>query len=286
MGAPLRSGSAPKESPLRVLIADDEPHARRTLRRLLELDDEVVVVGEGSGPETPGLVLAQRPDVLLLDVQMPEMSGFEVLEAIPPEAMPLVIFVTAHDEFAVRAFEERAIDYLLKPFSNRRFYDSMRRVKDLIRTREANVAQRRLLAFLATRSSADSAGSSDDATTDAAAVGTGTGSPDRIAVRDGGRTVVFKAMEISWIGASGPYADVHGKRGTEIVRISLAALEKRLDPARFFRIHRSAIVNLDQVVELRHISHGDYSVLLRDGTALKMSRSRREELELRLGFST
>lgn len=265
-----------------VVIADDEPLARRTLRRLLQVDDEMSVIGEAAGPDTPGLVLERRPDVLLLDVQMPEMSGFEVLEAIPRAAMPLVVFITAHDEFAVRAFEERALDYLLKPFSNRRFYDAMQRVKDVVRSRELEAAQRRLLAFLASRPVAEERARADGAAL-AAEPGRG-GAEDRIAIREGSRTVVFRSSDIAWIGASGPYVDVHGRRGTEVVRVSLTALEERLDSRRFFRIHRSAIVNLDHVIELRHVSHGDYAVLLRDGTTLKLSRSRREELELRLGF--
>jgi two-component system LytT family response regulator len=269
---------------IRVLIADDEPLARQTLRRLLDADDEVSIVGESAGPETAALVLAHRPDVLLLDVQMPEMSGFEVLDAIPRDALPLVIFITAHSEFAVRAFEEQALDYLLKPFSNRRFYDAIRRVKDLLRTRDAEDAQQRLLAFLVSRPGQPAPSDAQSA----ALIGVeSAGAPaDRIALREGGRTLVFRASDIIWIGASGPYADVHSRRGTELVRISLAALEARLDPARFFRIHRSTIVNLDHVIELRHVSHGDYAVLLRDGTTLKGSRARREELELRLGFAT
>jgi two-component system LytT family response regulator len=264
----------------RVVLVDDEPIARRTIQHLLALDDEITVVGESAGPGAAELVVAQRPDLLLLDIQMPEQSGFEVLEAIPPRAMPLVIFITAHDEFAVRAFEERALDYLLKPFSNRRFNEAIRRAKEVLRTRDAEAAQRRLLAFLAGRSG----GGAVSEPTGVLPAETGAGTGARIAVREGGRTVVFRADDVTWIGAAGPYAEVHGRRGTQLVRVSLAALEARLDASRFFRIHRSAIVNLNQVLELRHLSHGDYAVLLRDNTTLKLSRSRREELELRLGL--
>lgn len=264
---------------IRTLIIDDEPLARGALRRLLEPDPTIELVAETSGARAPEVIRETRPDLILLDIQMPGMNGFDVLQALDPEEIPMVVFVTAYDEHALRAFELRALDYVVKPFSDRRLLEAMARAKDMIRRRETDAAQRRLLQLLRARlTRAESA----DAY---AEVRTGGGSREpRFAVRDGGRILMLQPSEIVWIEASGSYCRIHFAEHSELVRATLGALEEQLDPDRFFRIHRSAIVALDRVKEVRHESHGDYLVQLRDGTELRLTRSRKEEFELRVGL--
>jgi len=264
---------------VRVLIVDDEPRARRTLRRLLEMDDEVEVVGECFGEETPTVIAELEPDLLFLDVQMPRMTGLEVLDALDATRMPLVVFTTAYDEYALEAFEHAAVDYLLKPFSNRRFFQALVRAKETLRREETEVAQRRLLGLL-TRRLGRTEGDAPPGDL-GPAPGTDAG-PDRLVLRDSGRLLVFPVREILWIEARGPYVRLHLEAGESLVRESLGGVEARLDPERFFRIHRSIIVNVDRVREVRPLTHGDCAVVLETGTELKLSRTRRDEFELRL----
>ena len=265
---------------IRALIVDDELLARRTVRRLLDYDPDVTVVGECFGAETPETIRRLRPDLIFLDIRMPEMDGLEILAELEPETLPLVIFVTAYDDYALDAFELHALDYLVKPFSDRRLIEALARAKDQIRRRETESAQRRLVQLLQSRlERAENAGPDREAPPTAGAPG------GRLALRDGGRILFFRSEEVVWIEADGSYVKLHHQEGSTLVRTTLSALEEQLDPDRFYRIHRSAIVSLDHVKETRHESHGDYIVVLRDGTELRLTRSRRAAFELQLGLS-
>lgn len=248
----------PEPPGIRTLVVDDEPVARRTLRRLLEPDPEIELVGEAAGSAAPGLILETRPDLLFLDVQMPGMNGFEVLEAVAERHIPLVVFVTAYDTYAVRAFELRAVDYLLKPFTDARFGEALARAKQTIRAAETGRVFHRIREVVA-------------------------GHRARLALKTEGRTTLLDVGAIDWIEAVGSSVRIHAGPNRSMLRTTLAELEASLDPARFFRIHRSAIVNLDRVKHFEHWSHGDYLVVLANGTELRLSRSRKPALEELLG---
>ncbi|MGH7517162.1 MAG: LytR/AlgR family response regulator transcription factor [Gemmatimonadales bacterium] len=262
---------------IRTAIVEDEAVARRTLRRLLEQDPDVELVGEASGTVAPRLILETRPDLVFLDVQMPGMSGLDVLAAVQDRHVPLVVFVTAHDEYAVQAFELRALDYLLKPFTDDRFREALARAKASIRQAETLRVVGRIREVVAGREHqrAD-LGPLEPAPPSA-------GYRSRIGVRAEGRTTLLEVGEVDWIEAVGSNVRVYAGRTRAMVRTALAELEASLDPRRFFRIHRSAIVNLERVKHLEHWSHGDYLVVLTDGTELRLSRLRRHALEEVLG---
>jgi two-component system, LytTR family, response regulator len=244
--------------PLRVLIADDEPLARHALRLLLADDGEVAVVGECSGADGAATVERTRPEILFLDIRMPEVDGFDLLEQIGIERAPVVVFVTAHADHALRAFDVHAIDYVLKPVGDARFAAALARAKTLARMRRAgDRADPRLGALLREHSRATR----------------------RILVRDRDRTRVIDAATIDWIEAADYYAEIHVGSETHLLRETLTELEQRLDPARFFRVHRSAIVNLERVREIRPLLHGDRELLLAGGARVRLSRTRREEFE-------
>ncbi|MGH7553814.1 MAG: LytR/AlgR family response regulator transcription factor [Longimicrobiales bacterium] len=263
---------------VRALIVEDEPVARRTLRRLLVEDEEVEVVGETAGRETVRRIRELEPDLILLDVQMPELNGFEVLDALESEHSPLVIFVTAFDEYAVKAFELRALDYLLKPFSDERFRNALELAKGIVLRGEVDRVRRRLAAFLATRGGVAPAGEIDrrDATPSAEY-------RDRIAIKSDGRITLVRVEDIDWLEATGSYVRVYSGGTSHLVRGALRELAASLDPRLFFRIHRSAVINLDRIAALQHWSHGDYLVVLKDGTELRLTRSRRQALEAIVG---
>jgi two-component system LytT family response regulator len=245
---------------IRVLIVDDEAPARAKLRRFLAADPEVEVVGEaGSGTEAVEAVRALAPDVVFLDIQMPGLDGFGVVAALEGEPLPQVVFVTAYDEFAVKAFEVHAVDYLLKPFGPDRFARALTRVKERVRARRDDGLDRRLRTVLA-------------------AVTRRPTYLERILVPDGGKSVLLEVSRIDWIEAEGNHVRLHVGTASHLVRATLAALEERLDPARFLRIHRSRIVNADRIREVHPWSHGDQLVALRDGTELIMSRRYRDRL--------
>ncbi|HEU5217010.1 MAG TPA: LytTR family DNA-binding domain-containing protein [Gemmatimonadales bacterium] len=235
--------------PYRVVVVDDEPLARTGVAALVRADPELTVVGEcGDGASAVETIRRLRPDLLLLDVQMPELDGFEVLQRLDPHALPAVIFITAYDQFAVGAFDVQAVDYLVKPFDDARFAAAIARAKAAIR----------------------SAGSPSD------------GWISRIVVKTAGRVVLVRVEDIDWIEAADYCVKLHVQGKVHVHRESLQALELRLDPARFFRIHRSGIVNLDRVAELQPFFKGESAVLLRDGNRVRLSRGRRRALELRL----
>jgi two-component system LytT family response regulator len=271
--------------PIRVLIVDDELLAREGLRKLCERDPEIEVVGECSDGRAAVAVIEQvEPDLLLLDIQMPNMDGFEVLGAVGPERMPHVIFVTAYDQFALRAFEVHALDYLLKPFSDKRFFAALARAKQAIHQAGQSDLRARLLALLeGIGLEGQSIGEPAQARLNA-----GTATPSflsRIAVKDRGRVVLVRTDEIDWIEAADYCAKLHVREKGYVIRESLKSLAERLDPARFFAVSRSAIVNLDRIREIQPFARGSHIVILNDGTRVTLSRKRREVLERRLGQS-
>jgi two-component system LytT family response regulator len=247
---------------IHVLVADDEPLARRGVRQLLAPHGDIVVAGESrNGPETLRALDALAPDLLFLDVQMPEMNGFEVLRARGPERMPAVIFVTAHDQFAVQAFEAHALDYLVKPLNVGRFDAALQRVRERLRMMEAVDRAARLAALLAAeRAQRERTG------------------VDRLVVPTATGERVIPVEEIDWIGADDYYACLHIGAKDYLLRESLASLEGRLDARRFARVHRSAIVQLDRVRAVRTTLEGDEVVLL-NGSRVPVSRRKRAVLE-------
>ncbi|HTY59241.1 MAG TPA: LytTR family DNA-binding domain-containing protein [Bacteroidota bacterium] len=255
----------------RALIVDDEPLARTTLRLLLSADPRVTIAGEsGEGADAVRQIRKKSPDILFLDVQMPGMNGFEVLEAAGADAVPVVIFVTAYDRYALSAFDAGALDYLLKPFDDDRFRRSLERAIRSLEGGGSAEHSRRLAALLETLS------------THAAEGVKPAGRPSfhhhRLLVKSGGRMIVLKEEEIDWIAAADYCVMIHASGAKYVHRESMEALSRRLDPARFARIHRSTIVNLDRVREVRPSMNGDFIVLLHDGTRLRLSRSRRHLL--------
>lgn len=248
-----------------ALIVDDEPLGRERIRTLLADDREIEVVGESSdGRDAIASIEKLKPDLLFLDVQMPEMNGFEILEALAGAEMPVVIFVTAYDHYAIRAFQVHALDYLLKSFDRERFGQAIHRAKaELAKGREHKFDER-LVALL------------EDLQAER-------GKPERLVVRSGGRIFFLRVEEIDWIEAADNYVCLHVGRESHLLRGTMASIEERLDPRKFLRIHRSTIVNLDRVRELAPLFHGDYAVRLRDGTELILSRTYREKLQEPLG---
>lgn len=250
---------------IRVLIVDDEPLARDRVRSLLLKESDVEIVGEcGDGPAAVEAIQALRPDLVFLDIQMPGADGFEVLRRLGPGPLPLVVFVTAFDQHAVRAFEARALDYLLKPFKQSRFRETLQRVRERRAAGTGDDLSARLAGFLAARAP-------------------GTPRLSRLMVRNGERTVLVPTADIDSVEAAGNYAVVHVGRTTHIVRETMSALEEQL-PAGFLRISRSAIVNLDRVRELQAMAAGEHVVVLTDGRTLPMTRGLRE-VEERLKYS-
>ena len=243
----------PSEQPDKIttVIVDDEPLARSNLAILLRLDPKIEIVGEcGSGIDAPALIRDTRPDLVFLDVQMPECDGFDVLELLGKDVPPAIVFVTAYDQYALRAFEAGALDYLLKPFDNARFDLALDRARQKIKL--AKDLPRKL---------------------------------DRLAIKNAGQVSFLRTSEIDWIEAADYYACLHIGKRTHMLRRSIADLEHDLDPAIFCRIHRSTIVNLDRVHGLNLNEDGEYEVLLENETKLRLSRSYRKQLQNRLGLS-
>jgi two-component system LytT family response regulator len=252
---------------MRVLIIDDEPLARQRLRALLEEEPDLEVAGEcADGRQAVEAIRAHHPDLIFLDVRMPELDGFGVLAALAEEPRPAVIFVTAYDRFALKAFEVNALDYLLKPFDRERFRKAVGRARALVGRDQGEEVREQLRALLE-------------------------GAPggrkylDRVVIKSSARVFFLRVEEIDWVEAAGNYLKLHAGGEAHLLRETMANLEARLDPTRFLRIHRSTIVNLERIQELQPWFHGDYVVLLRDGTRLTLSRSYRQKLEDLLGNS-
>jgi two-component system, LytTR family, response regulator len=253
---------------LSALIVDDEPLARSTLRLLLSGDPGIIIAGEsGDGEDAVRQIRQKSPDIVFLDVQMPGMDGFKVLESVGVDAVPAVVFVTAFDRYALRAFDAGAVDYLLKPFEDRRFRRSLARAKSSLGAREAAASSRRLAALLA---SLGGRAPAEMPPADAPAAGGG-----RLAVKQRGRIIVLKQDEIDWIAAADYCVTIHAGHTKYLHRETLGSILKKLEAGKFFRIHRSTIVNLARIKEIRPGANGDFTVSLTTGTALKLSRSRR-----------
>jgi two-component system LytT family response regulator len=250
---------------IKVLVADDEPLARERLATLLSSEPDVEVVAQArDGEEAVTAVHDHSPDLVFLDVQMPQMNGFDVIEAVGTDKMPPVIFVTAYDQHALKAFQVRALDYLLKPFDRERFTDALQRARNQIERDETGDLGRRLLALV------------KDLRRDQPR-------SDRLVVKSGGRLFFLRTDEIDWVEAAGNYVRLHVGTASHLLRETMNAIEGRLDPEKFFRIHRSRIVNMERIQELQPWLNGEYAVLLRTGTRLTLSRGYREKLQERLG---
>lgn len=252
-------------SPIRTLIVDDEPLAREGVRLLLRDDPEIEVLGEsGSGRDAVRQIAELQPDLVFLDVQMPEMSGFEVLAALAPAPTPAVIFVTAFDRYAIQAFEVHALDYLLKPYDDERFDDALRRAKTHLQLTRALDLREQLRALLA------DVGPEPRPRPEAAP-------PERLAIKDGPRVVFLCTDEIDWIEAADYYVQIHAGGKCYLHRETMASLERRLDAGCFVRIHRSAIINRRRIRELSS-TRRETIVVLEGGATLKVARSQRDKL--------
>lgn len=249
---------------VRILIVDDEPLARQALRLMLAADPEVEIAGECSGVEGAATIERVRPDLMFLDVQMPEVDGFDLLERIGVAEAPIVVFVTAYSEHALRAFAVHALDYLLKPVGDERLAAALTRAKEMVRLRRAGGAPAAGLAPMLREHSRLTR---------------------RILVRDRDRTRVVDVGTIDWIEAADYYSLIHAAGESHLLRETMNELEERLDPATFFRAHRSAIVNLDRIREIRPLFRGDRVLVLADGTEVRVPRTRRVALEAQLDAS-
>jgi two-component system, LytTR family, response regulator len=245
---------------IRVLIVDDEPIARRGVREYLEDESGIEIIGEcGNGREAVAAILSQEPDLVFLDIQMPELDGFGVIEAVGAERMPRVIFVTAYDRYTLRAFDVQALDYLLKPFERERFRQTVARARQQLQERQAGQLSRRLLALLEGLHSKPQF-------------------LERVVIKTSGRIYFLDVSEIDWIEAADNYVRLHVGDKAHLLHETLSGLEQKLDPAKFMRIHRSRLVNVDRITELHPLFHGEYTVVLKGGTELTTGRSFRERL--------
>jgi two-component system, LytTR family, response regulator len=272
-------------APYRVLIADDEPLARQRLEDLVRALPRAEVVGTAAdGDEAVEAILRLRPDLVFLDVQMPGKTGVEVVREVGAERMPATVFVTAYDRFALQAFELAAVDYLLKPYDDERFEQAFERARRMVELAEVGRLAERLAALLGGRASspADAGAAGPPPAPSAAPAG---GWLERITVEMRGQVRVVPVEEIDYVTASGPYAELHTPERGFVIRERMQALEERLDPARFLRIHRSVIVRLDRIDTLLRGGGGDYAVRLKSGVKLRVSRTRVEELEKRMGVA-
>ncbi|RME71046.1 MAG: DNA-binding response regulator [Verrucomicrobia bacterium] len=268
---------------LRILVVDDDPGTRRGIVRLLSRHDAVEIVGDAEdGRSAVRLIREKRPDLVFLDVDLPDADGFAVLEQLDAEDRPEVVFVTAYDQYAVRAFEFHAVDYLLKPFDAPRLLAAMDRGREAIRRRRALELNARLVALVDTmregRETVPSAPRPEPAPLSEAR--------HHVVVKNAGEVIVLRAEEIDWIEADGDYMKFHVGGRSLLQRETMASLEARLDPLLFRRIHRSTIVNLDRVAKLTTAYNGEHVVQLKDGTRLKVSKGYQEGLQewLRAGL--
>lgn len=250
---------------IRALLVDDESLAREMIREMLDDDKDVEIIGECvNGFEAVEVIEAEAPDLIFLDVQMPELGGFEVLEKIPKDRMPHVIFVTAYDQYAVRAFEVHALDYLLKPFDRERFQAAWQRAKSQIMREKNGALDQRIIALLEELKA-------------------GPKYLERLVIKSGGRVFFLDTDDIDWIEAEGNYVSVHTGKKSHLLRETISSLEAQLDPKKFIRIHRSSIVKMDRIQELQPWFHGEYKIIMQDGTQLTLSRNYRENLHEALG---
>lgn len=245
---------------IRTLVVDDEPLARDGVKLHLGREADVVIAGEAAdGRRAAAMITALKPDLVFLDVQMPILDGFEVVEAVAPTYLPTIVFVTAYDQYAIKAFEVHAIDYLMKPFTPERFETAMQKAREEISARGSHDSRRRLLELIAER-----AGSAAHL--------------QRFVIKSGEGYRLVSAADVAAFEAQGNYVRLRTGTGHHLLRITMAELEKRLDPKRFARIHRSTMVNIDRIKEITPAWHGDFEVLLTDGQKLRLSRNFRDRL--------
>ncbi len=246
---------------IRALIVDDEPLAREGIRMRLEQEPDVKVIGAcKNGREAVAAILREVPDLVFLDIQMPRLDGFGVIEAVGVKRMPHVIFVTAYDEHALRAFEVSALDYLLKPIDGGRFSEALERARSRIRGENLEAVSERLHEMMA-------------------ALRAERKHLERLSIKSAGRITFLSVDEIDWIEAADNYVQVHAGRESHLLHATMNSLEGRLDPDKFLRIHRSAIVNVGRIKELHPMFHGEYRIVLKDGTRLTSGRGYRENLQ-------
>ncbi len=253
---------------IRTLIVDDEPMARERVLSLLQQQSDIEIVGEcADGAQALSAIQRLEPELVFLDIQIPVMDGFGVIRALAPHRIPMVVFTTAYDEYALRAFEVHALDYLLKPFDSPRFLRTLERARDRIERQRAGDLGKRLLAMVQDLKPEPSQ------------------PPDRLVVKTGGRIFFIRTDEIDWVDAAGNYVRLHVKGDAFLFRETMSAMEARLDANQFIRIHRSHIVNADRIKELQPGS-GDHAVILRSGVKLPLSRGYKDRLQERLGRAT
>jgi len=260
-------------SPIRALVVDDEPLARKGVAQLVEPVEDVTIVDEAAdGPQAVRQIREHEPDLVFLDVQMPEMTGLEVVREVGVDRMPLTIFVTAYDEYALDAFEAQALDYLLKPIDEERFADALDRARTQLQQAEASALGDQFRGLLKQYAEDDGDGSGEEE---------GDTSPtiERFTVRSRDRIYFVDAADVQWIESEGDYVALHDGEDTHLVRKTMKELEKRLDPDRFLRVHRSYIVNTEYVDELHPKDHGTYRLIMSAGTPLKSSRGYSENVE-------
>ncbi|MGK2925935.1 MAG: LytR/AlgR family response regulator transcription factor [Lysobacterales bacterium] len=265
------------ENPLKTIIVDDESLARRGLKhRLKDVNDVEIVAEAANGREALKLIRERNPDLVFLDIQMPGMDGFDVLRALAPGELPAIVFVTAFDDYAIKAFEAHALDYLLKPIEDRRLTEALDRVREH-RERKRAVEHRKSLLELVGQITGQPVGSMRELAARGVDKLKRKETP-KLAIRDGGRTTWVKQEDIEWIDAAGDYMCVHAEGETYIMRMTMKQLENELDPAMLQRVHRSTIVNVNRVREMQAHINGEYFLTLNGGHTVKLSRSYKEKL--------
>lgn len=264
------------QATIKTLIVDDESLARRGLKLRLDNLGGVEVVGEAAnGRDALNAVVELAPDLILLDIQMPGMSGFDVVSKLQQEDMPLVIFVTAFDQYAIEAFQIHAIDYLLKPIDEDRLAEAIERARQHLQNKEAVTDKQRLLELIISIT-----GKSESSVTQLMRDFSGVRSwPDKLAIKDAGETTLVETKDIDWVDAAGDYMCVHAKGETHVMRVTMKDLEAQLDPSVFQRVHRSTIVNLDRVVKVCSHMNGEFYLVLNNGSSVKMSRSYKDKVK-------
>lgn len=259
---------------IRTLVIDDEPLAREGIVAMLAGDPEVELIGTcADGQSAVNTIRSQRPDLVFLDIQMPKRDGFEVLGELKREERPVIVFITAYDKYAIRAFELSAIDYLLKPFRDARFHAALAKAKKEIRQARANELNQKveqLLGYMQEMAGARPAGSAGATPGDSA---------DRVVLKTGSDIIFLRAADIIWIESQADFVKVHTTGPSQLVRETLQSMEDRLDPAKFLRVHRSSLVNIDHVRKVTPALYGDYTVLMSDNTKLRLSRKNRSKLK-------
>jgi two-component system, LytTR family, response regulator len=246
--------------PIRTLLIDDEPIARKGIRILLKSAPDIQVVGEcGDGIEAVEMISGLHPDLIFLDIQMPELDGFGVLEALDKHDVPVVIFVTAYDEYAMKAINAHALDYLLKPVKQEQFRIALNRARAMLQFGKTAEFDKKLTEIMKYVSASRKY-------------------LERLVIKSAQSVVIVQAHDVDWIEAYGDYVKIHTREKKYLLRQKISTLEESLDPERFLRIHRSAIVQIDRIQEMRPLTNGDYTIFLKDGTRLPLSRSYREKI--------